>query len=755
MRGPAAGFLPVADGVAFLFVAFLALRGWWWDGDRTRGLVALALGCLGLVGLGLALEMMLGVIAWLTTAVIVCFVLSGAGLMLYRHALLRLPPWALGLGFLGLAGAAAFSLVAGLPSARLGSGLEPLQLAAIDLLLVVWCLTVAEPAYRLARLSSALAPVQRARAISLVAGYGGIIAVAALTLVAVALRASPLAVISESVALGCVLPLYVGLASPGWLRWTWRHAEDVRLRRAIHDLLLSSSDRETLAGRALEWAIRLVGAEAGLVADADGELLAVQGLTDQEVRALKARASGTLKVSLLRIGPGPRTAIVQRLPLQTGSGLLVVTSGLLSPTFSEDEVQWVSAYAASMAIALDRARVAELTTLRERQLQQAHDLAVSASRAKSEFLSRMSHELRTPLTAVIGFAELMLMEEPDEPRSRHLHTILKAGEHLLDLINDVLDIARIEEGAMALSLGSLSLAPLLAEALDLTRPMADQRRVTVQTKIPADGLSVIADHQRLKQVLVNMVSNAIKYNRVGGSVEIAASVSTGMVRITVRDTGPGLRPEEMDHLFSPFERLSAATSGIEGTGLGLAVSKSLVEAMGGRIGVDSTVGAGSVFWFELPLPEPQLPGAEGDLVGGVALSESALPPSLVLYVEDTASNVRLVERLVAHRPELTLISAPNGGRGIEMAHERRPDLILLDAHLPDMDGVEVLRQLVAEPATAAIPVVVFSADATQAQIDRFLGAGAREYLTKPIRLAELVRALERHLLRPAAVLTAS
>jgi signal transduction histidine kinase len=597
--------LQLVDAAAFLLIGLLALRDWWRGRERRRGFLAIALGCLGLVALGAGLEPVIGHAARLAAAVLILFMASAAGLVLYRDSVVRLPLWGRLLAGAGLVGATTFSFLVGLPvTARPGAADTALQSAALDIVLVVWCLAVAEPAYRLTRIAADLPAIQRARMRSIAAGYAGIIVGVALFLVAFTIGGDRLSVALQAFALLCVPPLYAGFAPPSWLRRIWRRPEEDRLRHATHDLLLFSPDRATLAGRGLDWAIRLVGGGAGLIADADGELLARQGVSETEARQIVELVSVPSSPHLLRIRRGSRTAIVHGLPMNAGTGVLVVLSGSLSPAFDAEEADWVAGYAAALAIALDRVRVAELSAQTEAELRNAKDLAEAASQAKSEFLSRVSHELRTPLTAMIGFAELLLGEPLDTEQERHVRTILKAGDHLLALVNDILEISRIEEGRLPLSPEPVSVREVVGEVLDLTRPMAGERGTTVRpVRIPGTP-RVAADHQRLKQVLLNFVTNAIKYNRRGGWVEITAQAVDGRCRVAVADSGPGLRPEEVERLFAPFERLEAAASGVEGTGLGLALSKSLTEAMGGSIGVESRVGRGSTFWVELPLAAP-------------------------------------------------------------------------------------------------------------------------------------------------------
>ena len=279
---------------------------------------------------------------------------------------------------------------------------------------------------------------------------------------------------------------------------------------------------------------------------------------------------------------------------------------------------------------------------------------------------------------------------------------------------------------------------------DLVRPLAAPRRISVTAETCGiEALHVRADRQRLKQILVNLVSNAVKYNKDGGHVRISCAMQTGSVRILVSDTGPGIPPEKKALLFQPFERLGAEQSAIEGTGLGLAVSKGLTEAMGGRIGLESTVDVGSTFWVELPhVPAPSpLPATSP------AAAEAHIAPAegTVLYVEDNRPNVRLLERLLARRPGVALLTASTGESALDIVRQRRPGLILLDLHLPDMPGDEVLRRIWADPATRSIPVAVLSADATARQQQRLLAAGAVAYLTKPLDVLSLLRVVDERL----------
>ena len=368
--------------------------------------------------------------------------------------------------------------------------------------------------------------------------------------------------------------------------------------------------------------------------------------------------------------------------------------------------------------------------------------AVEANASKDRFLSRMSHELRTPLNAILGFGQLMLMDDLNPAHSDSVNHILGAGNHLLALIDDVLDISRMESGEVRLSLEPVRLVEVAEEAVGMLAPLSAARQVQILVGQLDPEMYVRADRQRLTQVALNLLSNAIKYNREQGTVRLeAVTDDDGRVRLSVIDTGIGIDPQDRGRLFQPFERLDAGRSDVEGTGLGLALSKTLMAAMNGEIGVDSEPGQGSTFWIALPPVD----------AGGVALAplrSAQLPPpgpntpagtsKTVLYIEDNLSNIRLLERIFERRPSVTLLVATLGSSGIDVALTTRPDLILLDLHLPDMNGEDVLRRLRSEPATAQTPIVIVSADATAGSPKRMTGLGATDFVTKPFDIQRLL-----------------
>jgi CheY-like chemotaxis protein len=358
------------------------------------------------------------------------------------------------------------------------------------------------------------------------------------------------------------------------------------------------------------------------------------------------------------------------------------------------------------------------------------------------------------------------LDKLGDDQRNSLGQILSGGRHLLALINEVLDIATIEAGRMPLSLEPVAVADLIAEAVSLIRPLADQHSILLVSPTQTNtGQHVLGDQQRLKQILLNLLSNAVKYNREGGSVRLACEVAGERFRIMVTDTGPGIAPETLERLFIPFERFTAGQHGIEGTGLGLPLSKGLAEAMGGTLGLTSTVGQGSSFWVELSRTESPVERVERQEGGPTLVQDQpdpAWPALTVLYIEDNASNLELVETLLSRRPNTTLISAMRPQLGLDLAAQHHPDLVLLDLHLPDMPGEEVLRRLLANPKTADVPVVILSADARHTQIKRMLKQGARAFLTKPLDVKELLGLLaaiadeqERSASPPPASTTAS
>ena len=396
-------------------------------------------------------------------------------------------------------------------------------------------------------------------------------------------------------------------------------------------------------------------------------------------------------------------------------------------------------------------------------LDEARHVADKANHAKSEFLSSMSHELRTPLNAILGFAQLINADSPTPTQKKSLDQILLAGWYLLDLINEILDLALVESGKLSLELAPVALAGVLHDCRTMIEPQAEQRGISLRYEPLDVNFLVLADGMRLKQVLINLLSNAIKYNRPGGAVVVTCTeVADTHVRIGVKDTGEGLSPEQIGQLFQPFNRLGQESRPEQGTGIGLVMTKRLVGLMGGTIYVESAVGSGSTFWIEMKLTQAQTPSpvvasapdraaASGSApVKSAAWPKNDTPLRTLLYIEDDPANLLLIESLMGHRPDIHLLSAQDGAQGLALAKMHLPDVILTDIHLPGISGIELLKILQDNPATKHIPVVALSANAIPSDIDKGLATGFYRYLTKPIKIDVFMTTLDAALLLATA-----
>jgi PAS domain S-box-containing protein len=398
------------------------------------------------------------------------------------------------------------------------------------------------------------------------------------------------------------------------------------------------------------------------------------------------------------------------------------------------------------ALARYRSHLVEMVRERTAELAAALETAELASRAKTEFLASMSHELRTPLNAILGFAQLLAMDARLAPDVRDMvGEIEQAGRHLLLLVNDLIDIAQIESGKLELASEPVFVAAVVADSLEQVAAFARGHGVelsALECRCRTQPVMVLADYRRLTQVLVSLLVNGIKYNRPGGKVGVNCLRRAGKLRIQVEDTGPGIAADKLDRLFTPFDRLGAECGPVPGAGIGLALARRIVAAMGGAIGVDSVEGEGSVFWIELALYDEPRHSADGEAVPVLA----AAPPArrLVLYVEDNQTNQELIQRFFARkRQDLALRGAASAEAGIEAARALAPALILMDINLPGMDGFEALKRLQADARTARVPVIAMSAHSLKEDVERGLRAGFADYVTKPIDLRQLLAVLDR------------
>ena len=462
-------------------------------------------------------------------------------------------------------------------------------------------------------------------------------------------------------------------------------------------------------------------------------------LVHPEDRAVVMSAGGEAMAS------GGRWTSQYRLHRADGEVRWIETSGkaLLGPDGVSERLVGVSSDITERKLAQDTLRA-------------AIEEAEQANSTKSEFLSRVSHELRTPLNAILGFGQLLEMDDLDPSQQESVDQVLRGGRHLLALIDDVLDISRIESGNLPMSIEATSLAELLSETTALVSGAARESGIDVVVT-PSAWLSwhVRADRRRLKQIVLNLLSNAVKYNRPGGTVTLeCSSPAPGVVRVSVTDTGMGIAPERLERMFTPFDRLGAESTAVDGTGIGLALSQRLAELMGTAIDVKSRVGEGSRFTIDLATAEDPLVAAAAEmrrLEGQPLPPAEALvapyngPDATVLYVEDNPSNFRLVQRLLDRRGGLRLVSAATGAMALSLAARMPVDVILLDLHLPDMHGSDVLRQLRENPATASTPIVVVTADASNGQRERLQTQGANGFLSKPFDLSDLANLLDTHL----------
>ena len=859
-----------ALGGGFAALAVLVAADWLRHRDRARRWLAVSAVLLGAVAvLGTVASVFDAQSELITDVSLVLFVVSGWAFFEFRNSLIPVPRGVrLGVGLVVLL-TIAFLLAAFVPGSRSTLSVSPMQAAAALVLTVVWWACVFEPVVRFWRLAGSLPSVQRARLRALTLAYSGIIVVLLLSVVGSLTGGggANLGLAASSLSLVIVPLFYVAFAPPDWLRRLWREAEEALFRGALSDLLLYSPDLEALAGRASEWAARLVGADAAVIVDDRGELLAAYGMDSDAASefggslAWPAGAPGEPESEQLPASVEMRGDAI-RVPLGThlGRAALAVRGGPLTPLFGEDELGRLREYGSALTTAMDRVvlverqrRSAEVLDLahdailtwslksntitywnhgaealygwsaaealgrepaqllrtmldsRERvvdhlqsagrwegelgqttksgrqivvaarwalqtdhdgrpdtvievnrdvsdekeaaeQLRLARDVAQEASQAKSEYLSRMSHELRTPLTAILGYSDLIELRNPRPDQLEAIAAIQEASGHLLSLVNDVLDIARIEAGREQLAPEPVSVAAAVEECIRLVTPAAMEKHTTLSTNVDESGFQYVkADRQRLVQSLLNLLSNAVKYSDEGARVAVEVRRSGRRVRISVSDTGPGLTAAQRARLFQPFERLGAERSTTPGTGLGLALTKKLVEAMNGEIGVETAPGQGSTFWISLeraaPAAAPRIPQ---DLQS-IAPSDAR---RTVLYVEDNLATIQLMEEIFAMRPQIHLITAMQGGLTLELAREHNPDLVILDLHLPDIPGDEVLCRLRDDPRTAGIPVVMFSADATERQVARLRSLGARAYLTKPAKVSEFLRTLDDVLAAP-------
>jgi signal transduction histidine kinase len=711
--------LEVAHIAVFVLLTALATDGAARSGPRRWALAAFGAAALALLGFSLPERLDVELPAAASRLLIVALLAFPYLLLRFTASFAALPrPWEAVAGGAAVLVAVVTAVLPVVPEP--GAALPGWVLAYVVLVLTYWVATSAVVVVRLWAAGRGQPTVARRRMRLMAAAT----AVLTLALLLAAPLGDDAGIVADLVLLIVVLSgatFALGFSPPLWLRLRWRRPEDVQLQRGTV-AVLRAGDVDEVARELLPPTARIVMASGVELLAGDGRRLATHGSVPDEGAA----------------NPGVHVPVREVVALPGGRGELVVWTSPYTPFFGPDETGLLQSMAAVASLALERcelvaeerARLAALEAA-QHEMRRAQEEATTANLAKTRFLSRMSHELRTPLNAILGFGQVLEvtpdLDAEDRDAVRH---IVKAGRHLLDLIDEVLDLSRIEAGTLAISLEPVQAAEVVADAVGLIRPLADSRQIALVVAPVAPGLHVSTDRQRCRQVLLNLLANAVKYNRDGGTVEVrCVPADAGRLRLSVTDTGPGIPPERLDRLFEPFDRLGAEGSGVEGTGLGLALSKQLVELMDGTIGVRSEPGEGTTAWVDLPsADEPPEPA--------VAVEHRPLPGTTgrtrLLLIEDNASNLRVVEAMLRSRPGITVVPAMLGRLALELASELVPDVVVLDLHLPDMPGEDVLHRLRADPRTRAIPVVVASADATAGRQRQILADGAYAYLSKPL-----------------------
>ena len=713
--------------LAFVLLAVGTAVSWARRRDDSLGFLALAIILLSSVSVLGRVQSLLGITsAALTVLNLLAFVGSSYALLRFRAALIPLPArWHAAAVAAMLLALAAYAAAQMLAAAHLIS-VRDASIPAFAIL-VVWAATVIEPVIRFWVVARGLPAVQAWRLRSLSLGFAGIVAILAIAIGARDLANTPVfQVLVELCVLAIVPLLYVSFSPPAWLRRAWRAAEEDGLRRFMQDLLILDQDARQVAVAALEWPIRLVGGEAAATFDASGRPIAVRGLEPDESERLGAKVAALPATSRIELRGSWRTALVMDLAGTSLGVRLVIVGGPFSPGFGPEEITRVQQFMAAVATAIERAMLLDelkVTNVRIRE----------ANAHKSVFLASMSHELRTPLNAVLGFSELLL-DAPQrnfslEQQRRFLQQIHNSGKHLLGLINDILDLAKVEAGHMELRVQTVAVAGVLDQVMSTVEPLAAQKQIRLSAT--ADGAGdVAADPGKLKQMLLNLVSNAIKFTPEGGSVAVAARRLPDRMEVAVTDSGIGIAQKDLERIFREFQQVD---SGIgrqqQGTGLGLSLTRRFAALHGGDVTVVSTPGKGSTFTLTLPLHAVAQAAASSappvvDLPGENVDAERPL----VLVVEDDSAAAELIIHQLdqaGFRSEVI----PLGADVLQRARVLKPIAITLDILLPDSDGWQVLSRLKHDPATSAIPVIVVSI------VDEpgiGIALGALDYFVKPV-----------------------
>jgi len=588
--------LQYATSLVFVLLGLLTLRDYLLHRERSRGLLALAIGCLGLVSLlGQAQAFSgyaLGQVG--QDLVLVILMVSGYALLLFRSSFIRLRPRAQMFSFAGVLAVILLVLVANVPY-QPNARLNLFQQVSVGLLVLAWAACVIEPIVRFWLASIGRPAVLRERLRALSVGYAALVLIVLFAGLATAASQHPFVrLATQLIALLAAPLLYVSFSPPLWLRFTWRNPEEVAYRESIKDLLLFSPTRQRLAERALEWAVRFVGADSAFIADSDGSVLAARGIDEVQAERLRAQLGAPARETMLRLpgGEDAQSALVVPLPLNSGTGVLVVLSGPFTPFFGTDEIGRLTAYATNLTIGLDR------TTLTER--------IAALERTKTEFLNLASHELRGPITVIRGYLSMLergSLGEIPESAQRALPVLTAKADEMNALVEQMIEAARLEEGRLELSTRRADLREVARIAVEMARPISDSEHALVLESSEAE-VPVMVDVDRIATVIGNLLSNAIKYSPGGGQVTCRVAREKYVGTITVSDKGVGIPPDRFDRLFTRFGRIvTPETSHIPGTGLGLYLSRELARLHGGDITATSVLGKGSSFVLAVPLLE--------------------------------------------------------------------------------------------------------------------------------------------------------
>ena len=720
----------------FVVLGVAVAISWARHRDRSNGFLALAIVLLSVVSLlGRVPALLKFTVPLLTQIDLVLFVGSAYALLRFRGSLIPVSQrWhvvavtAIALSLLGF-----FVTEIVVATFRVSPTIE---LPAALVLLAVWAAVVVEPTVRFWLVARSLPPVQAWRLRSLSLAFGGIVAILAFAIGAGALvRNQAVQLVIQLVVLAIVPLLYVSFSPPSWLRREWRAAEEEGLRAFMQDLLLLNEDQAALAGRALDWAMRLVGGSSAVAFDGQGTPIAARDVDPMAIREIRdSLAQLPDGVSRLTVAGVDRTALALPFASLGDRGRLVVLAGPFTPGFGADEMNRVQQFMSAVVAALDRGRLLE-------RLKQANVRLEEANRHKSVFLASMSHELRTPLNAILGFSELLIDSNngqfPPATRKRFLEQIHSSGKHLLGLINDILDLSKIEAGQMELRLQTIAVAEVVTQVASTIEPLAAQKKIELRIAEGSAG-DITADAGKLKQMLLNLVSNGVKFTPEGGMVSIEARRLEDTVELSVTDTGIGIAGGDQERVFHEFQQVDSGVARTQpGTGLGLTLTRRFARLHGGDVRVSSEPGKGSVFTITLPIVARGQDAAIEAPAAFAGAPDSSRP--LVLVVEDDPAAAELLTRQL-ERAGFGTDVARTGTDAIEKAMSRKPAAITLDILLPDLDGWEVLTRLKREAATSDIPVVVVSVVDNP---ELGIALGALDYFVKPVPAKELISRLSR------------